>query len=200
MAIRARLNKTLLSLALLASPALYAADQNDKFAVKGAGISPCSTFIKAMENKDHTYYMFGGWLDGYITSLNQQLPDTFDITPWQTTELLMKIIESNCQQNPNQQIHSIAKAMVVQLMEQRITVGERYLQLEADKNLILQEGVIRNIKQKLDDKGHYDGDLTVSWDEKEITAMKAFQRTQQLEETGLPNQATLYKLFYGQDD
>lgn len=178
---------------------LQAADKNEVYAVKGAGVSYCSTFLESMEARDKNYFIYGGWVEGYLTALNQQLADTFDLAPWQTTELMLKMIEPVCQQNPEQQFHNVVKAMAGQFSEHKITESSNYVQLETNKNLVFQESVIKRIKNALMEKGLYEGDDDLSWGGEVTTAIKEFQHSQDLEETGTPDQVTLYKLFYGKN-
>ena len=198
MSIKSTANKLLLSTALIftsLAPA-QAADKNETYAVKGAGVSYCSMFIESMQSRDKNYFVYGGWVEGYLTGLNQQLANTFDLAPWQTTELLLRIIEPICQKNPKQQFHNVVKAMAGELSQHKVSQSGNYIQVEADKNLIFQEAIITRIKAALVEKGFYVGDDNLGWDKPVITAVKDFQRSQELEETGLPDQFTLYKLFY----
>ncbi len=199
MSIKKISNKLLLCTALILTTQtpLQAADKNEIYAIKGAGVSYCSTFVESMKTRDKYYFVYGGWIEGYLTGLNQQLTDTFDLTPWQTTELMLRVIEPICQQNPEQQFHKVVKAMAGEFSQQKISESGNYIQLEADKNLVFQETVIKRIKNTLVEKGFYKGDDNLSWGEPVIAAVKEFQRSQDLEETGLPDQFTLYKLFYG---
>lgn len=199
MLIKSTIKKIFLSTAITLTsltPA-QAADDNKIYAVKGAGVAYCSTFIESMQLRDKNYFVYGGWVEGYLTGLNQQLTNTFDLAPWQTTELMLKMIEPICKQNPKKQFHEVVKAMAGQFSQDKILQSGNYIQVEADKNLVFQDSVITRIKTALVEKGFYEGDDNLGWGEAVITAVKNFQRSQGVEETGLPDQVTLYKLFYG---
>jgi len=198
MSIKRTTNKLLLCtvLAFTSVTPAQAADENETYAVKGAGVSYCSTFVESMQSRDKNYFVYGGWIEGYLTGLNQQLANTFDLAPWQTTELMLRIIEPICQQNPKQQFHNVMKAMAGEFSQHKVSQSGNYIQIEADKSLVFQEVIITRIKATLVEKGFYKGDDDFGWGEAVIAAVKDFQRSQGLEETGLPDQLTLYKLFH----
>jgi len=185
------------SILVASTQGAQAADKNERYAIKGAGVSFCSTFAESIQARDKNYYIYGGWIEGYLTGLNQQLENTFDLAPWQTTELMLRMVEPICQQNPKQQFHTVVKAMAGQLSENKISEQGNYTQLEADKSLVFQESTVRLIKDTLVGRGFYDGDSDYKWGDGVISAMKKFQRSKGLKETGLPDQLSLYQLFYG---
>ena len=45
----------------------YAADKEGEFSVDGAGSYPCSAYTKAWDEQSRDFYVFIGWLDGYVT-------------------------------------------------------------------------------------------------------------------------------------
>jgi hypothetical protein len=70
----------LVSLLLAASP-VFAADSTNRFALRGVGLADCEHFLKAMKERKENVLVAGGWLEGYITAVNQFTPNTFDIAP-----------------------------------------------------------------------------------------------------------------------
>ncbi len=175
----------------------YGADVDSKFAVKGAGISTCKRYLDAYEEKKELYYTYGGWLDGYITGANQHLGDTYDIAPWQSTGLLLTMMASNCKKHQDMSFYQVAQLMVQELVKTRIKSAGRYGVIQGGSPVPLHEEIVRRIKSALKDRGFYDGNIHVAtWDDEVKTAVKAFQKSKDLPETGLPDQSTLYMLFY----
>ena len=70
--------------ATLMSLEAHAADSGGQFSVEGIGGSTCENFVTAKSESSNAYYAFLGWLDGYMTGINQYAPETYDITPWQS--------------------------------------------------------------------------------------------------------------------
>ncbi len=182
---------------LLLSAVAQGADIDSKFAVKGAGISSCEKFLEAYEEEKELYYTYGGWLDGYMTAANQHLGDTYDIAPWQSTGLLLTMMASNCKKNPEISFHQVAQLMVDELVKTRLRSAGRYGVIQGGSPVPLHEDIIRRIKVALKEGGYYSGNTHVAtWDEDVVTAVKAFQKSKNLPETGMPDQSTLFMLFY----
>ena len=173
-----------------------AIDTNNVYAVKGAGLTACARFLESAENKDGSYLVYGGWIEGYISALNQQLDQTFDLAPWQSTPLLLRLVEANCKANENVQFHQVAKAMVGQLVEGKIQVGSSFIMINNDPHFVFQEEVIKRIKIVLRQKGFYQGAIDKTWTQDSMDALKGFQNSKGLPTSGLPDQDTLTQLFY----
>jgi hypothetical protein len=153
-----------------------AADQNGEFALKGAGFLPCQVYVQERENKSSVYYMIGGWLEGYLSAHNRYADQTYDVTSFETLELLLGVIQNHCQSNPNDRLYSVLNSIIIQLQADRVMMespkvaiaeGERQTQLYRD--------------------GRYT-DATRS-------ALIAFQSDIEFETSGFPDQATLWRLF-----
>jgi hypothetical protein len=189
------LKKTsVLLLASLCLPSIsYATDSNNAYAIKGAGIAKCSKFIEFHQKKSDVYLVFGGWLEGYLTAANQQQPKTFDLAPWQSTQLLLVATESLCKQKPDMQFQEAVQVLIGQLAQQKIAQGGKFITID---QYVFQEEVIKRIKIALKSRGLYSGDVSDSkYDEKLRAAVKQFQKGIKQTETGIPDQGTLYELF-----
>ena len=91
---------TLISTATFMSTEARAADSGGQFAVEGIGGSTCESFVAAKSESSDAYWMFLGWLDGYMTGIKQYAPETYDITPWQSQNLLAALFEKFCARDP----------------------------------------------------------------------------------------------------
>lgn len=178
---------------LLPSSIAYGADSNDAYAIKGAGIAKCSKFIEFHQKKDNTYLIFGGWLEGYLTAINQQQANTFDLAPWQSTQLLLIAAESLCKQKPELQFQAAVQILIGELMPQKITQGGKFVTID---KYIYQEEVIKRMKSVLKSRDLYNGNLNdAQYDDKLKSAVKQFQKNIKQPQTGLPDQGTLFELF-----
>jgi len=106
--------------ATLMSLEARAADSGGQFAVKGIGGNTCEGFITAKSESSDAYWMFLGWLDGYMTGINQYSPETYDITPWQSQNLLAALFKKFCAKNPGANFFAVANKMVVELRDDRL--------------------------------------------------------------------------------
>jgi peptidoglycan hydrolase-like protein with peptidoglycan-binding domain len=61
----------------------------------------------------------------------------------------------------------------------------------------LYEEVLRRVQQKLASAGFYRGPIDGTYDAKTRKAMQAYQTSVNLQPTGFPDQATLWRLLHG---
>ena len=175
---------------------VYSADSDGAYAIEGAGIASCTHFLESAKKQDNSYFIFGGWIEGYFSASNQHTSNTFDLSPWQSTPLLLKITESICTQKPDLKFHQVISSIAMDMTNQRLDHGGKFIPIsEGSTNYVFQEEVIVRMKQVLKDKGLYDGNIDGEYDDPTKKAIKQFQKVAGQPETGLPEQGTLYELF-----
>tara|TARA_R110001599_G_scaffold353742_2_gene596080 strand:- start:68788 stop:69378 length:591 start_codon:yes stop_codon:yes gene_type:complete len=172
-----------------------AGDETGAFAIKGAGAATCSKVIKSIDERDNISLAYGGWLEGYLTASNLHLKETFDLAPWQSTYLLLKVVESICTKKPDMNLQQAANKLIGELVNQRLVTGGKFVQIGDGATYVFQEEVIIRMKQALKDKGFYSGELNAQYDDATKAAVASFQKSIHDEETGLPGQKTLLYLF-----
>ncbi|REL30773.1 peptidoglycan-binding domain-containing protein [Thalassotalea euphylliae] len=190
--------KSLLFSVLLLSINLpvMAADINGKFAMKGAGFLTCQAFLLERQKRSNIYYMIGGWLEGYISAHNRYVTDTYDITAYQSLELLLNVMDSHCQSNPSNQLYQVVSGIIEKLEPVRIkqespriavTIGER--------KVVLYRATIRKLQQKLSELELYQGQIDGQYTDATKSALMAYQSDIGFEMTGVPDQGTLWRLL-----
>jgi hypothetical protein len=180
----------------LASPPARAADADGRFMVKGAGTATCERFLTARREKNAEYVSLAGWLDGYLSFMNQSEDRTFDVAPWQGTELLLSAVAVECRRNPQANFHGAAYRVATSLRPGRLQAKSPPVTATVDgKSLVLYAEVVTRIQQRLKLRGLFAPEPNGRYDADTTAALRAFQRDQQLPETGLPDQLTLAKLL-----
>ena len=140
--------------------------------------------------------MMGGWIDGYLTGVNQLSDETYDITPFQSTELIATIIDNHCQKNREHRLFTVMSSIAAQLRADRIATASELLTISVDgKTTRLYREAVRRMQVKLAAKGHYDGTPTGDFNTATLNAVEAYQESIDFSPTGFPDQATLWKLF-----
>ena len=91
----------LLAMIVLSCAPAQGADSADKYALRGAGLTTCKAFVSAFAEKGALAHVYFGWIDGYISGLNELSPTTFDRAPWQSTELLAEVVRRACTKAPD---------------------------------------------------------------------------------------------------
>lgn len=184
-------------LACLASLNAYSADDAEKYAIRGAGLVDCQTFLQEQEKQSPAYLMMGGWIDGYITGINQYAADTYDATSFESTELFAEILKNHCRRNPKDRLFPVVNSIIAQRWEGRIKRQSPLVGVELGefRVQIYHETIIR-IQKRLAEKGFLKAPVTGKFDAKTISALASFQKTLKgYEDTGFPDQATLWALF-----
>ncbi len=176
-----------------------AADGNGQFGIKGVGGAPCETYLQAFEKKDQGYLMYLGWLGGYISATNQYLPDTFDITPWQSVGLVSMAVANVCRQNPKASVLEAVQRVLQGVYPLRLTQASPMTEAKTDKATIrIYQAVLKQAQEKLKALGYYKGKPDGKYGPGTRKALEAFQKDNKLQPTGLPDQATLLALMNAQ--
>ena len=76
---------------MFSSKSAISADNEGQHGVRGAGLTSCAIYEKERNLKSQVYFIIASWMDGYITGTNQWANDTYDIFPFQSTELITSI-------------------------------------------------------------------------------------------------------------
>lgn len=175
---------------------LYAADKDNHYSIRGAGLLTCENYITEQDKKSDAYFMIGGWIDGFITGSNQHMSDTYDVTSFESTELLALIIRRYCKDNPNDRLYSVIHSIFSGLHNDRITKRSDLVNVRVgDKETHLYKEVIRRIQQRLTIRKFYTGQVNGQFSPALEKAISSFQNSQNMNPTGFPDQSTLWKLL-----
>lgn len=186
----------LLLIGLLVSKSSQSADDEGQYGVRGAGLTTCAVYETERNLKSQVYYIIASWMDGYITGTNQWADDTYDIFPFQTTELITSIISSHCQNNPDDRIYPVLNNLMEKISNNRLSKKSSKVDVGAGKRTTkLYAEIVKRIKVKLTQSGYYKGEINSQYDGETIEAMKAFQESLDFNPTGFPDQLTLWRLL-----
>jgi hypothetical protein len=183
-------------LGLAAVPATAADDKGD-FAIKGAGLQTCGKFLLAWDKASPDLAQYGGWITGYLTGMNQHVAGTFDAAPWQTTETLLGMTRSVCQNSePDLRFMEAFNILMRSLLPLRLNaLSELEGVRDNDSTLVIYREVLRVAKQRLKAEGFDPGSEDGVFSDQTDTALRAFQTARGLQVTGMPDQQTLFQLF-----
>lgn len=177
-------------------PEALAADAQNRFSIRGVGLLTCEIYENERKAQSATYQIFGGWIDGYITGVNQYAPETFDVLSFESSELVAELLSAHCKANPQDVVFSVLNSMFIKLQDDRIHEASPHIEVTIDSRSVrLYEDVLRRIQNRLQEEGYYNGEITGTFGESEKAALAAFQTSIGLNPTGFPDQATLWKLI-----
>ncbi|MEM6832195.1 MAG: peptidoglycan-binding domain-containing protein [Pseudomonadota bacterium] len=168
---------------------------------RGVGQFSCEQFVTAKSEDEALYRSFGGWIDGFLSAVNFYEETTFDIAPWQSTDVLAEGLSAYCSKNPALPFEEALKRLVEDLGEQRLYGASKLVLLEerledgTDVRLPIYEVILERTQQTLKRLGYLDAPITKAFDDPTRDALRAFQERIGRPETGLPDQVTLLFLF-----
>jgi hypothetical protein len=178
---------------------LKAADSSGHFALRGVALATCEQFLQALEERQENVLLAGGWLEGYMTAVNQLMPKTFDIAPWQNTDTVLALVKHNCERNREQRFFAVVTAMIEFLAQNRLQEQSDRLLAEADGQRVMIYGqIMRDVQKRLIDKGLLQGNADGQFGAKTKAALQEFQKKENIQVTGLPDQVTLWRLLSDQ--
>jgi len=174
----------------LTGPAI-SSDSDSRYAVEGPGRLACSEF-NTLAPTDVVHRDVGVWLTGYMTAHHRLLPQTFDLSPWQTPETLLGMLAQYCEANPKQVVERGAQELVSYLAPKRVQKEALPLmQRSGDTVTLLYEEVLDGAAEALDAAGFPIG----SGEAALADSVLQFQKQQGLPETGALDQPTLARLL-----
>ena len=182
---------------LLSSITATAADPNGRFGIKGIGASACAEYLQAANAGSPWVGRYLGWVNGYLTRLNQTDAQTFDILPWQSTRMLYVLLGDYCRQNPDRSFGTAVYALTKALQTQRLTRESEVRQYTNDNgSIFLYEEVLRLAQKRLNEVAGSGIAVNGNLDDATTEALEKFQQANELLANGLPDEPTLQLLFY----
>ncbi|HZX72458.1 MAG TPA: peptidoglycan-binding domain-containing protein [Rhodanobacter sp.] len=176
-----------------------AADQKGEYGIRGAGLVSCQTYNQEREARSRAYDVIGGWIDGYITGINQYAGDTYDAAPFETTELYAALVSEYCKKQPETTVFAVVNSLIKYHWKDRLLASSPKAEVVVGKQkVMLYVEVIRQIQQRLSQRGFYHGKVADSYEPAVQKAMGAFQSSIHFKPTGFPDEASLWQLFTAQ--
>jgi uncharacterized protein YneF (UPF0154 family) len=136
------------------------------------------------------------WILGYLTASDRLVKDTFDETPVMSPEALTTMIMGVCQKYPDARVETVANTVFNQLAIAKVLRESPVVEARAGNHVVpirkatliaVQSTLLKNKLTKEPADGNF-GSGTEA-------ALKSFQKSQNLPETGLPDPATVVRLL-----
>lgn len=106
---------------LFLSPALpvLAADEHGLYWIYGVGRQNCSTYLEARKAGGFEEISYKNWIMGYLTSVNQSTPKTYDILGESDIQGALAWLDRHCEKYPADTIYMAMPNMMAVLYPQR---------------------------------------------------------------------------------
>lgn len=187
----------LFCLALIAfAPVAGASTKDGQFAVEDGGRTACLAFTKASAKRNEAYHRYVGFVEGYLTAANRYEPNTFDLTPWHSTAALALIVDTHCKKYPKDNLVMAAQRLVIAMAPVRLATFSTILEVGgADNKAHVYTMILKRAQSVLARKGLYRGEANGEFTPEFRAALTQFQSLAKLDQTGIPDTATLWVLL-----
>lgn len=184
-------------LSIIFASSAQAADRTGEFAIKGAGVQTCASLTRAWDAKSTDLNLYAGWIDGYLTGMNQHTDGTFDVAPWQSSMTLLALVSQMCQQNnADTRFIDVFNQLMRDFMPARLTDSSSVSAVRrGDMAVVLYNDTITRLQRRLTEEGFAPGEADGNFDDQTAAALEKFQAGRGLPLTGFPDQQTLFALF-----
>ncbi|MEM7406363.1 MAG: peptidoglycan-binding protein [Pseudomonadota bacterium] len=181
---------------LLVAWSAHARDKDGAFAVKGVGSLTCREFVTQHGQRGARLSNYVGWIDGFMTGINQHTPETFDLAPWQGGSLLAYAVAGYCRRAPEESFYKAVRGLAQTLYTNRLTDASDVLVAStADAQVFVYATVLTDVRSALIEMGHLAQPIDGAFDNETAAALRRFQRSKGLPESGLPDQQTLVEIY-----
>jgi hypothetical protein len=174
----------------------HAATSDGRFATEEIGRTSCSAHLQAKARKLPAYENDISYLEGYVTAANRYEPNTFDLTPWHNGGAFALILDHHCQASPGDSLTVVAQKLVKAMAPLRLTEASPLVEIKDGPNrTFVYEAILKRVQAQLGKKGLYQGPADGRFTPQTKLALQGFQKSAQLDPTGLPDPATLWILL-----
>lgn len=181
---------------LLVCATSRAADEAGQFAIRGAGLINCTLYSQERAAGSDVYLITAAWVDGYITGINQHASETYDLVPFETTELLMVLLDDHCKSNPQDPVFAVLTNLFEKLWSDRLTdKSDKTSIAMGEREARHYQKFIERVQQRLLAEGFYAGPISGEYSSATADAMKRYQVSVGLNTTGFPDQLSLWRLM-----
>lgn len=166
------------------------------FAVEESGRMPCPAFVAARAANNAAYERALGFVEGYLSAANRYEPNTFDLAPWQNAAAYGMILDAHCKKQASDTLGLAVQRLVGALQPMRLATPSKLIEVgDGQRKVILYEMILKRAQSALARRGLYQGAATGQFDQPTRTALATFQKSVALDQTGLPDPATLWMLL-----
>jgi len=192
-----RLSILLSSMIMLICPLSWSATADGQYGVRGAALVPCSVYEQERREQSELYRMLSSWIDGYISGVNQQAAGIFDVSSFESTELLTALLNEHCTKNPHNTLFSVVTLLVDKIAANKLhEYSEKVTVTQGKRKVLLYRETLRRMQAKFSLMGLYKGEEDGVYSPQLQKSIMAYQKSINFNPTGFPDQLTLWRLFY----
>jgi hypothetical protein len=173
--------------------------QQSVYFVRGSGALPCADVAKAMETGGPDLVALVAWADGALSTVNRLRADTFDMLPFADPPGLVTQLAVNvCRQRPQSSFDGALVEVFAALEAIRVVEPAEPVRMVAGRAEVrLRPETLRMVQERLIALGHLQGSADGAYGPATGAALRKFQGTAKLPQSGLPDVETVLRLLLG---
>lgn len=173
-----------------------AADANGNFALRGIGAQSCQAMIEQIQKDQNIVPVATTWLLGYATAINRVSPETYDVSPVVDSTALLRMVIGVCQKFPESRFETVVADVLKALSTARVKTDSPIIEAKAgDVTVQIRQETLQAVQQALVQRNYLRATPDGIFGPRTEAALRAFQKDQQLPETGVPDAATVVRIL-----
>jgi hypothetical protein len=173
-----------------------AVDTKGEFALRGVGGQSCEVVLTGIKADQARASELSIWVAGYVTALNRVSPGTYDLVPLTEMTPLVQIVAGLCAKNPAASVEGVLNTVVARLSVARLLNASPMVEAKADgKTVTVRAATLAAMQAKLIELKLFKGPADGQFGDKTAAALKKYQKSQALAESGLPDVHTVLRML-----
>lgn len=194
--LRARLSLLLVAAGALAMPSVQAADAKGNYALHGIGALPCGELVTRIKQEATSREQLAAWLLGYISATNRLGAKTYDVLPAQQVGVLAELVGNVCGTSPRSLVETAAFSVLKTFEALRATAESPLVTASANgKSVALRKASLVAVQESLIQRKLFRAKANGEFGKATEQALRDFQKSEGLAETGLPDLVTMLRLL-----
>lgn len=173
-----------------------AADDQNQFVLRGFGAQSCADGIAVVKADPARGGELASWLTGYVTALNRHSAGTYDLVPFTDLTPLLQIVVGMCETRPGVSIEAVLNDVLRRTSVARIPKSSPMVEATSGgKTVQVRAATLAALQDKLIQLKLFKGPADGLFSSKTEAALKKYQKSQKVEQTGLPDSGTILRLL-----
>lgn len=182
------------------TPHALGADAQGHYSVRGIGAYSCSDAEERSREDANFLPSLMTWLSGYLTASNRLIDQTFDAIFVTEARSVAELVLRLCGDVPEARLETAAAQLLQVLSPVRVRAQSATRQIRyGDQRIVLHEETLMRAQEHLAALGHYTGSIDGAYGPHMTAALRRFQQQVGLAQNGVPDSATLIRLFLADD-
>jgi hypothetical protein len=175
-----------------AVPAALAADPQGNYIVRGIGARPCADYLKAVDTSADAVRPYLSWMEGYLSAINRLQANTFDVSPITSAAVVGQMVRNFCTTQKTLRLETALAQLMNSLHPYRVSAQSQLVEVTVgDANAQIRQSTLLWMQQKMKEQGHFAGTPDGLYGAATQAALTAYQKANNIKETGVPDAATL---------